>query len=417
MEENTNHDAKGEVKKDKPSPVWIKAGSAFAGGMAGGFGGALLLGGVPAIAAETDGEDDSEEIVEPVNDNSSPWTDGQVPVAHGVNDSMSFGQAFAAARAEVGAGGVFEWRGGVYGTFNAQEWNSMSAAERAEWSSHFNWSNVTREPEQTHHGSGSTGDNNHGHEDEEPKGGEGEKHPDTKKPDNKNGHDTNHDGEKHEYEVISVDTTEDGIVTAIVKTSDGKYCMLADTDGDGVFDTKVADTNGDGQVSDNEIVPLSPAERVTVEWASGQMGTEPPAPGPEIHEQHEYEIISVEEDDGKIIAMGFCDNRPCILIDGDGDGIFDLRIMYEKDGDIESQEGEYQLIDPSEHLTVDWAKSVATYCVPAEEEPTDIYDDDIIVAGEEEEDIIDGDDIIIGGEEEDIIPDDPYTDPTTFDDI
>ena len=33
----------------------------------------------------------------------------EIPVAHGVSDDMSFSQAFAAARHEVGAGGVFEW--------------------------------------------------------------------------------------------------------------------------------------------------------------------------------------------------------------------------------------------------------------------------------------------------------------------
>lgn len=46
-----------------------------------------------------------------------------------VDQSLSFGEAFAAARAEVGPGGVFEWHGGVYGTYTADEWNSMSTAE------------------------------------------------------------------------------------------------------------------------------------------------------------------------------------------------------------------------------------------------------------------------------------------------
>ena len=54
----------------------------------------------------------------------------EAPIAHGVDDSMSFSEAFAAARAEVGPGGVFHYRGGDYGTYYADEWQSMSKEER-----------------------------------------------------------------------------------------------------------------------------------------------------------------------------------------------------------------------------------------------------------------------------------------------
>ena len=54
----------------------------------------------------------------------------EAPVAYGVDDSMSFSEAFAAARAEVGPGGVFHYRGGDYGTYYADEWQSMSKEER-----------------------------------------------------------------------------------------------------------------------------------------------------------------------------------------------------------------------------------------------------------------------------------------------
>lgn len=50
---------------------------------------------------------------------------GNVPLAHGVNDNMSFAQAFSSARAEVGSGGVFQWHGQTYNTFTASEWDSM----------------------------------------------------------------------------------------------------------------------------------------------------------------------------------------------------------------------------------------------------------------------------------------------------
>lgn len=67
------------------------------------------------------------------------YTDGQVEVAHNVNDSMSFSEAFAAARQEVGPGGCFEWHGQVYGTYTGNEWNSMSAEEKQAYENHFNW--------------------------------------------------------------------------------------------------------------------------------------------------------------------------------------------------------------------------------------------------------------------------------------
>ena len=43
-----------------------------------------------------------------------------------VDDSMSFSQAFEAARAQVGAGGVFTWHGNIYNTYTAQEWKALS---------------------------------------------------------------------------------------------------------------------------------------------------------------------------------------------------------------------------------------------------------------------------------------------------
>lgn len=69
-------------------------------------------------------------------------TEGTAPTSHiapntdelhvaTVDQSLSFGQAFAAARAEVGPGGVFHWHGGVFNTYYLDEWNQMSPAERA----------------------------------------------------------------------------------------------------------------------------------------------------------------------------------------------------------------------------------------------------------------------------------------------
>lgn len=55
------------------------------------------------------------------------------PFADGVDDSMSFGEAFKTAREEVGAGGIFEWRGNLYNTYIKSEWDAMDKGERAEF--------------------------------------------------------------------------------------------------------------------------------------------------------------------------------------------------------------------------------------------------------------------------------------------
>jgi hypothetical protein len=43
---------------------------------------------------------------------------------------MSFSQAFEAARAQVGAGGVFTWRGNIFNTYTADEWKAISNEDK-----------------------------------------------------------------------------------------------------------------------------------------------------------------------------------------------------------------------------------------------------------------------------------------------
>lgn len=141
MESNTAEQVQGE----KASKSGMAMGTAL------GAGAGVLLGDLSSFAAgrvadvivedelEPEAELEAEVEVDTTSDVNHSWSDGTVDVALGVNDSMSFSEAFAAARAEVGPGGAFEWHGKVYGTYYAEEWNSMSAAEKAEYNSHFSW--------------------------------------------------------------------------------------------------------------------------------------------------------------------------------------------------------------------------------------------------------------------------------------
>lgn len=101
----------------------------------------VLIGGVPGIMLGSGGTVVAENVVEMKDEKVVPDKDDEiveeltpanVPVAN-VSDDMSFGEAFAAARAEVGAGGVFMWHGNLYNTYAADEWDAMSAEDKSEF--------------------------------------------------------------------------------------------------------------------------------------------------------------------------------------------------------------------------------------------------------------------------------------------
>ena len=79
-----------------------------------------------------EGEESDLDVVE------STYDSVNVSLAHVDTTDMSFNEAFAAARAEVGSNGVFEWRGGYYGTYLSNEWAEMPEEFKQEFGSH-NW--------------------------------------------------------------------------------------------------------------------------------------------------------------------------------------------------------------------------------------------------------------------------------------
>ncbi|MBQ9236721.1 MAG: hypothetical protein IJ183_02225 [Prevotella sp.] len=116
--------SKGNKKSDN---AWINV---TLGGVSGILLGAGLMYGANAFSQ---GKEPDGETVEPDNGGSStpPVEPQQVNVAPSADD-MSFGDAFAAARAAVGPDGVFVWHGGVYSTHTAEEWNAMSHQQQDE---------------------------------------------------------------------------------------------------------------------------------------------------------------------------------------------------------------------------------------------------------------------------------------------
>lgn len=65
-----------------------------------------------------------------LRDGDDAANDNQLASSERSYDDMTFREAFEAARAELGAGGVFRWHGNIYNTYTADEWNAKTADEQ-----------------------------------------------------------------------------------------------------------------------------------------------------------------------------------------------------------------------------------------------------------------------------------------------
>lgn len=174
-----------------------------------------------------------------------------------VDQNLSFGHAFAEARAEVGPGGVFYWHGGVYNTYTEAEWNSMSAADRSDFAHqvapavYHHADYYENMAQQENHGAGTS---------------------ETETPDVVIVEDTNQGtATESEVHILGVNqfVNEDGdISNAGFATIDGEPIVMVDVDGDGVFDGAIHDNNGNGQIDENEVLDISSAEITTDSWAA-----------------------------------------------------------------------------------------------------------------------------------------------------
>ncbi len=262
---------------------------------AAGVGGGIALGGAAAVAMSMAKHDTEHEgKFSDQKDDAPDWTDGKVGVATHVDDSMSFDEAFAAARAEVGPGGAFEWHGTVYGTYTAAEWNSMTAQERAEYNGHFSWSNAGGGNQQSSgsgHNMAATG-NQESHPTDvaqnQVPGGQGGQGGDNVDPirhspgpntDNRE-HPDNPDNPESEIEVIGVVHDPDDNTNVGVMTVDGHNAMVIDVDNDMKFDILAVDVNDDGNISREEMSDISDGNLTVADLGGFTPGHEPNAPEP-----------------------------------------------------------------------------------------------------------------------------------------
>lgn len=159
-------------------------------------------------------------------------TDEGVRIAQ-VDDNASFSEAFADARAQVGPGGAFEWRGHVYNTYYAEEWNNMSAEERAEYQSKIDYATIA-------------GDTSNNVVEETSYVEQNSMASNTEMVDN--------DTESDSVKVLGVEAVEDEYgnqMTIAAIEVEGEQALLVDVDNDGTMDALIVDENYDNQIDPN----------------------------------------------------------------------------------------------------------------------------------------------------------------------
>lgn len=231
-----------EVKKNGMSPLWQSV-------LVGGVPGILIgVGGTMGVEAMANQAEETEDVIEATPEEAA----FEIHEAHSVTDDMSFSEAFAAARNEVGPGGAFTWHGHVYGTYRADdpEWQEMSDEDRTEHSQAI-LSQVHPSPYTPTENEPSIEPVSVDQPDVEPTAS------------NESAQDQ--DGvDIHIVGVVQGQTEEGDIVTAGYGNVEGHYAEFVDVDGDGEVDTVLIDANDNQVLDEDEVIPV-PDSGLTVE--------------------------------------------------------------------------------------------------------------------------------------------------------
>lgn len=241
-----------------------------AAGVALGAAATVLSSGTPVDGAEANG---GEEV--------PTWSDGEVPVAHGVNDDMSFTEAFNTARTEVGPGGAFEWHGNIYHTYNKAEWDNMSDDDKAAFGQHFSWTgSATAQNDEVevvnahtaHHTTGHTAGHAtaqtetaqtetvqaqpvaQGPQGDEPNYITGNQGPHPQPVASNEPHTVS---EESEVQILGVSHDDETGYTFAQLSVDNHDAIMVDINGDHEFDVLAVDFNDNGKLDDNEYADIS----------------------------------------------------------------------------------------------------------------------------------------------------------------
>ena len=236
-------------KMNKSEAKWKEVMIGGVSGIALGTDGTLLASSIPIDAAAENS--DSQDT--PNTENEATNTTAQMATC--VNDSMSFSDAFNAAREEVGAGGVFEWHGNLYSTYTAAEWYNMDATARNEFADSIHWDGPSHEYVSSNHSQSSH--STHSTHTEEVTNTQTVSNGNTTQTQSPN----KDEEDSPDVEIIGVEHANiDGEHDSIIGTAsiNGQAVYFIDVDGeDNEFELMVSDTNGNNQVDEGEVVDIS----------------------------------------------------------------------------------------------------------------------------------------------------------------
>ena len=275
-EHTENKEQRTTAAPSQPIKKGPKVGRILGGAAAGialGAAATVLSSGTPVDGEEAHG---GEEV--------PTWSDGQVSVAHGVNDDMSFTEAFNTARTEVGPGGAFEWHGNIYHTYNKDEWDNMSAEDKAAFGQHFSWTgsttaqndevevvNVHTAGHTNGHTTGHTTGHTAGHataqtetvqaqpvaqgpQGDEPNYITGNQGPHPQPVASNEPHTVS---EESDVQILGVSHDDETGYTFAQLSVDNHDAIMVDIDGDHEFDVLAVDFNDNGKLEDNEYANIS----------------------------------------------------------------------------------------------------------------------------------------------------------------
>lgn len=180
------------------------------------------------------------------NEDSASESNNNVPVGF---DSLSFKDAFNAARAQMGPGGVFEWRGNLYNTYTAAEWDAKTHQEKVQFAKQ-----VTPQPV----------------EDDDVQIASLPKDEDVAdnsfNPDNMqtvNNNVTNDDDDVHVVGFGEVELPNGRTVTVEELDYNGQRVAVIDFNQDGTPDVAMSDLNGNHRADEGEVIDLHTGEALT----------------------------------------------------------------------------------------------------------------------------------------------------------
>lgn len=311
----SNTPSKKETKPAKGNNTAEKAAYAAGGFVAGAA--SMAAGDVFATTKTEEAEKAPEEQpqIDPANSPSEHdaivASDEGLRVAQ-VDDDKAFAEAFADARAQVGPGGVFEWHGKVYGTFYKDEWDQMSAEERAEWQSKVDYNDLRDENEAQQYA----------------------QHQDTQAQEpvqNTNVHQTSQSQEQEPaveiVDIRKVDVDGNGQLDTVVELNNG--VMFADLDHNGVADVAAADVNGDGMISNDEVADVRAENIVMPQAPDGTTSVSQQSGGNDDVDVHVIEVGQADLDGNGMaenVALVEIDGNEVMLVDIDHDNVADVMI-------------------------------------------------------------------------------------------